>query len=104
MFKRFRIRFLSFLLPAILLFAQQAAFAHLASHVTGETPNPKSALVHDKLCGSCLTVEKLTNATMDTGHQPGMVESHFHHVAALRAQLRSRTAVRQSCRDPPQTV
>ncbi|KPK34621.1 MAG: hypothetical protein AMJ66_03340 [Betaproteobacteria bacterium SG8_40] len=104
MLNRFRIRFLFFLLPAILLFAQQAALAHLASHAAGETPNPKSSLVHEKLCGSCLAVEKLTNAAVDIGHQPKVVENHFHHIAALPTQVRSHIAVRQACRDPPRNV
>jgi hypothetical protein len=104
MLKRFRIRFLSFLLPAILLFAQQGALAHLASHATGETPSPKSSLVHEKLCGGCLAVEKLTNAAVDVGRQPRVVENHFQHTATLPKQLHSYTAVRQACRDPPETV
>lgn len=104
MLKRFRIRFLSWLLPAILLFAQQAAFAHLASHAAGEAPNPKSSLVHEKLCGGCLAVEKLTNAAVDLGHQPAVVENHFHHIATLPTQLRSHAAVRQACRDPPESL
>lgn len=104
MFKPFRIRFLSYLLPAILLFAQQAALAHLASHASGEAPNPKSSLVHQKLCGSCLAVEKLANAAVDIGRQPTVVENHSPHIATLPTQLRSHTAVRQACRDPPETV
>lgn len=102
--KRFRSRLLSCFLTAILLFAQQAALAHLASHASGEAPAPKSSLVHEKLCGSCLAVEKFTNATVDAGHGHGLVESHFQQLTAPPAQLRSHTAVRQGCRDPPKTV
>lgn len=104
MLKRFRIRFLSFLLPAILLFAQQAALAHLASHVTGETPNPKSSLVHSKLCNKCLSVEKLTSAVVESGQRITLEDYDFRYVVALPRQPRSPEAIGPSCRDPPRTV
>ncbi|HUU73217.1 MAG TPA: hypothetical protein VMW70_11365 [Burkholderiales bacterium] len=104
MLKRFRNRFLSCLLPAILLFAQQAAMAHLASHAAGEPPDPENSLVHVKLCNKCLSVEKLTSAVTETGQKAGLPQHHFNYNVALAAQPLSRDAIRQSCRDPPETV
>ncbi|HYN27349.1 MAG TPA: hypothetical protein VES94_03545, partial [Burkholderiales bacterium] len=51
-------RLLFGLLTALLLSAQQAAFAHGVSH-TGKPPPAKEQLAHSKLCGKCVSFEKL---------------------------------------------
>ncbi|MET0718474.1 MAG: hypothetical protein ABWY34_08730 [Pseudoxanthomonas sp.] len=49
------------LLAALLLFAQQAAYAHAVSHIGGEPP-AKDQLGHAQLCGKCVSFEKLSSA------------------------------------------
>lgn len=49
------------LLAALLLFAQQAAYAHTVSHLGGEPP-AKEQLGHAQLCGKCVSFEKLSAA------------------------------------------
>lgn len=54
-------RFLLALLTFLLLFAQQAAYAHAVSHL-GKEPPPKEQLGHAQLCGKCVSFEKLSAA------------------------------------------
>lgn len=54
-------RFLLALLTCLLLFAQQAAYAHAVSHLGKEFP-PKEQLGHAQLCGKCASFEKLSSA------------------------------------------
>ena len=48
-------------LTFLLLFAQQAAYAHAVSHLGKESP-PKEQLGHAQLCGKCISFEKLSAA------------------------------------------
>lgn len=54
-------RLLLALLTFLLLFAQQAAYAHGVSHL-GKEPSPKEQLGHAQLCGKCVSFEKLSAA------------------------------------------
>ena len=54
-------RFLLALLTFLLLFAQQAAYAHGVSHL-GKEPSPKEQLGHAQLCGKCVSFENLSSA------------------------------------------
>ena len=54
-------RYLLALLTFLLLFAQQAAYAHAVSHL-GKEPPPKEQLGHAQLCGKCVNFEKLSSA------------------------------------------
>ena len=98
---RFRRRFLIWLLPAVLLFAQQAAMAHLVSHLGDNAAGTSKSLAHQKLCDGCLAVEKLF-------HIPGVKEHRFAVLLgenmpepALHSGLVSLDAGAPSCRDPP---
>jgi len=98
---RFRRRFLIWLLPAVLLFAQQAAMAHLVSHLGDNADGTHKSLAHQKLCDGCLSVEKLF-------HIPGVKEHRFVVLQGedvpepvLQAGLLSLDAGTPSCRDPP---
>ena len=51
-------RALTSLLILLLLFAQQAAYAHAISHL-GKEPPAKEQLAHSKLCGKCVSFEKI---------------------------------------------
>ena len=52
-------RVLTSLLILLLLFAQQAAYAHAISHL-GKEPPAKEQLAHSKLCGKCVSFEKIS--------------------------------------------
>jgi hypothetical protein len=52
-------RALNALLILLLLFAQQAAYAHAISHL-GKEPPAKEQLAHSKLCGKCVSFEKIS--------------------------------------------
>ncbi len=47
------------LLVLLLLFAQQAAYAHAISHLGKEAP-AKEQLAHSKLCDKCVSFEKIS--------------------------------------------
>ena len=104
MLNRRRNRFLVWLLPAILLFAQQAAMAHVTQHASGESPDPESALVHAKLCNKCVSAEKFTNAVVDINQRPVLEQHRLHHADALAKNPRSREIPWQSARDPPKNT
>lgn len=53
------IRALNALLILLLLFAQQAAYAHAISHL-GKEPPAKEQLAHSKLCDKCASFEKIS--------------------------------------------
>ncbi len=82
-------RFLLALLTFLLLFAQQAAFAHAVSHL-GKEPPPKEQLGHAQLCGKCISFDKLSAAAPSSTTalfsptvafaQPGVVEWSYRPV------------------------
>jgi hypothetical protein len=51
-------RVLTSVLIALLLFAQQGAYAHAISHL-GKEPPAKEKLAHSKLCEKCVGFEKI---------------------------------------------
>ena len=52
-------RVLNGLLILLLLFAQQAAYAHAISHL-GKEPPAKERLAHSKVCDKCVSFEKIS--------------------------------------------
>jgi hypothetical protein len=52
-------RALTSLLILLLLFAQQAAYAHAISHL-GKEPPANEQLAHSKLCDKCVGFEKIS--------------------------------------------
>jgi hypothetical protein len=52
-------RILNSLLILLLLFAQQAAYAHAISHL-GKEPPANEQLAHSKLCDKCVSFEKIS--------------------------------------------
>lgn len=51
-------RILNAVVIMLLLYAQQAAYAHAVSHLGKEAP-AKEQLAHSKLCDKCLSFEKI---------------------------------------------
>ncbi len=54
-------RILVHLLVLLLLFAQQAAYAHAVTHL-GKEPPAKEQLAHSKLCDKCVGFENISGA------------------------------------------
>ena len=98
---RFRRRFLIWLLPAVLLFAQQAAMAHLVSHLGDNPDGTSKSLAHQKLCDSCLSVEKLFHIPGIKEHRFVILQGENAPEPVLLSVLVSLDAVTPSCRDPP---
>ena len=99
---RFHRRWLLWWLPLVLLFAQQAAMAHMASHAGDRSSNPEKTLAHLKLCGKCLAVEKLSHTPPVAEHHLALAEAAYVYTSFTAAPAPSLVNVRQSCRDPPQ--
>lgn len=59
-------RALHFVVPLLLLSAQQAALAHVVSHLDPDQPAHERSLAHLKLCGKCVSAEKLTHIAAGT--------------------------------------
>lgn len=65
-------RALHFVVPVLLLSAQQAALAHVVSHLDADqSPAHERTLVHLKLCGKCVSAEKLGH--LAAGKPPAIV-------------------------------
>jgi hypothetical protein len=89
------------LLAALLLFAQQAAYAHAISHLGGGEPPPKEQLGHAQLCGKCVSFEKLSAAAPASVVAPLALTLHFAQpVEIVRVYLPATVAAFQS-RAPP---
>jgi len=100
----FRRRFLFWLLPAVLLFAQQAAMAHLASHLGDNSAGSSKSLAHLKLCYGCLSVEKLLHIPGVKQHRFIVLQGNDASEPVLLSNLVSVDAGTPSCRDPPTTL
>ena len=100
----FRRRFLFWLLPAVLLFAQQAAMAHLVSHLGDNAAGSSKSLAHQKLCDGCLAVEKLLHIPGVKEHRLIVLQGEGVPEPALLSDLVSIDAGTPSCRDPPRSL
>ncbi len=69
-------RALNALLILLLLFAQQAAYAHAISHLAKDTP-AQERLVHLKLCDKCASFEKLSG--LAPGFSSGLPDPAIFH-------------------------
>jgi hypothetical protein len=68
-------RSLVLVLPLLLLLAQHGALAHALSHLDPySAPVQEKSLVHLKLCGKCVSAEKLGHFT-GAGIQPVVVDA-----------------------------
>ena len=101
---RFRRRVLFWLLPAVLLFAQQAAMAHLVSHLGDSSAGTSKSLAHLKLCDGCLSVEKLLHIPGVKDHRFVVLQGELAPEPLLLSGLVSIDAGTPSCRDPPKTL
>jgi hypothetical protein len=93
-------RALNALLILLLLYAQQAAYAHAISHLGREAP-AKEQLAHSKLCGKCLGFEKI--AGMAPASVPVLAELELQFSRQLQPVygFAARTTTAFHSRAPP---
>jgi hypothetical protein len=93
-------RVLISLLILLLLFAQQAAFAHAISHLGKEAP-AKEHLAHLKLCDKCVSFEKVSGAA--PASVPALVSLELLFAQPLQADhgFSPRTVAAFRSRAPP---
>ncbi|NIO39475.1 MAG: hypothetical protein GTO41_04285 [Burkholderiales bacterium] len=101
---RLKKRFLAWLLPAVLVFAQHSAIAHLVSHGSDKSADPQQKIVHIKLCDKCLSAAKFINASPKQEYRVEPLLACYG-LAAVRPFLANSAEVAfQSCRDPPEAL
>ena len=98
---RFRKRLISWLLPAVLVFAQQAALAHVVAHAADQSAESEQSLVHLKLCDECASAAKLVHLPAGQSHRIDLLRVGHSYSVALPALFCSAEQVRASARDPP---
>jgi hypothetical protein len=98
-------RFVFFVLPLLLILAQQVALVHGLSHLNRDQPPPdESALVHAKLCGKCLSADKLAHAALGT---PGITlfsTAQYCLQAAVRPACVAQAFLPYFSRGPPSSA
>jgi hypothetical protein len=93
-------RLLIGLLTFLLLFAQQAAYAHAAGHL-GKEPPPKEQLGHAQLCGKCVSFEKLSAAAPAWAAQLDSLPCAYERPAEATRAFRPLAVVAFHSRAPP---
>ena len=88
------------LLMLLLLSAQQAALAHGVSH-TGKPLPAKEQLAHSKLCGKCVSFEKLTHAVPGSAAAFLPLELIFQQPVGAQYFFRPRQVAAFHSRAPP---
>jgi hypothetical protein len=96
-----RHRILDGLLILLLLFAQQAAYAHAISHLGKETP-AKEQLAHGKLCDKCVSFEKVSGIAPAGVPVLVSLDVRFVQPSASRYSFRPHTVAAFNSRAPPQ--
>lgn len=94
-------RFVAGLVSVLLLAAQQGALAHLIAHADGQPPVQEKTQLHQKLCGKCLSSEKLCHAVDADRYQPCVDHLDYAQFSAPAVPVRSLDRQRHCCRDPP---
>lgn len=94
-------RILNGLLILLLLFAQQAAYAHAVSHLRKEAP-AKEQLAHSKLCDKCVSFEKISGIAPATVPTLVSLDVHFVQPLPARYSFRPHTVAAFHSRAPPE--
>lgn len=98
---RLRKRFVAFLLPVVLAFAQHAAMAHQVSHAGDESGDAGKTLVHLKLCDKCVSAAKLVDLPGSPELRVELLHARYFHSAAAPTPFASADWTAHACRDPP---
>jgi hypothetical protein len=97
----FRKRFIAWLLPVVLVFAQHAALAHVVSHAADPSADPEQTRAHLKLCDECASAVKLIHLGGSQAHHLDLLSTSHGYRLALPAQSRSADSAQPAARDPP---
>ena len=91
------------LLCAVLLGAQHSALAHVLSHVGDEQrPANDKTLVHLKLCGKCVSAEKLSHsAPNDAGVCVALIAGEYIQPVSRTDACTAQESRRYNSRAPP---
>jgi len=101
MARTFQKRLIAWLLPAVLVFAQQAALAHLVAHAAEQSAESERTLVHLKLCDDCASAAKFVHLPAGQSHRLDLLQTGHSYGAAIPALSRSAEPARPAARDPP---
>lgn len=93
-------RALNALLILLLLFAQQAAYAHAISHLGKEAP-AKEQLAHSKLCDKCVSFEKISGVAPTSVPVLVSLDFFFAHPLPVDYIFSPRTFAAFHSRAPP---
>jgi hypothetical protein len=104
MARRLRKRLLTWLLPAVLVFAQHGAIAHLVSHGSDKSADPEQTQVHVKLCDKCLSAAKFINLLPQQACHIESAPAQYCLAPVVPQPSVSATAATPTCRDPPKTL
>ncbi|MEO8007164.1 MAG: hypothetical protein ABI728_01395 [Betaproteobacteria bacterium] len=93
-------RALNTTLTLLLLFAQQAAYAHAVSHL-GKEPPGKEQLAHSKLCDKCVSFEKISGVAIASIPALLSLQLHFAQPPQADYGFSPRTLTAFHSRAPP---
>ena len=93
-------RALHSLLIPLLLFAQQAAYAHAVTHLAKEPP-AKEQLPHSKLCDKCVSFEKISGVAPSSVSVLVSLDLPFTQPAHVDYVFSPRTVAAFHSRAPP---
>jgi len=101
-----RRRLLAWLLPALLLVAQQGALAHLVSHGSNrdQPDQQKKTLLHLKLCSKCHAAEKLSHSAPFEQHLLDIHACKYDIITTPPGICGTVVSRGVSCRDPPNAI
>lgn len=88
------------LLILLLLFAQQAAYAHAISHLGKEVP-AKERLAHSKLCDKCVSFEKISGVAPNSVSTLVALDLFFAQPLSVDSSFSPRTVAAFHSRAPP---
>lgn len=97
----FRKRLIAWLLPAVLVFAQQVALAHLVTHAADKSADSEQTVVHINLCDKCASAAKLIHLPAGQSHRLDLLQTCHVYSGALPALFHPVEATRPAARDPP---
>ena len=101
---RLKKRLLTLLLPAVLVFAQHGAMAHLVSHAGDKSADPEQTLVQLKLCDKCASAATVTHLPAGQDLRLELLQAQYCQRAAKPTPLASAESTRNTCRDPPKIL
>ena len=91
------------LLIVLLLFTQQAAYAHAVTHL-GKEPPAREQLAHSKLCDRCVSFEKISGVAPVSAPLVLALEASFTRAPEVTYRFSPPTVVAFQGRAPPTSL